>query len=260
MTAEMPEAKTRALAQLDLDARQAFEQVEVGLAALERLLPTQALTPETDEETRSAIGRVIAKAKRVEKFVESTLADIVAPWTAKVADQRALWNPLRDHARRLYVRAQALVDDLIRAEAAKREAEERAARELVAKKQQEQQAAEAKALAATTTEEQVAASKEAEAAWIATRTAVAALDRSPATTKVQVGDAVVFESSHVDYDIVDMGAFAKAHPELVEVRRGPTLTALRAALRGLTSLPETLAGWPGVRLKMAKRRAGRTTT
>jgi hypothetical protein len=74
---------------------------------------------------------------------------------------------------------------------------------------------------------------------------------------VSVGGATVFNVSRVDFEITDMGAFATAHPGLVEVKRGATLQMLRDAVRGMPSLPESLAGWPGVKIKLAKSTSSR---
>jgi uncharacterized membrane protein YqiK len=233
-----------ALKILTPEQEEAYVRVVEGLLKLESALPSEC-TAETQEE----IGRIINTAKKVEKFSADIFREIAQPWQDKINLMRLLWKPLGERAIALQKKATALVERLLMAERQRREEAEREARRIVAEKTAQQAAAEAKALAAESDAEAAAAKQAADQAWAETRQAVQALDKAPATTSVKVGDATVYESNRLDFEITDMAAFAKAHPELVEVRRGPTLMALRAALTGTLTLPPALPGFPGVKLK-----------
>lgn len=247
-------AETReALAQLGEHDRQAYISIADGLATLESTLPETC----ADDEAREVIGLVIGQAKAAEKFSVATFQALTAPWSERIATQRGLWQPLAARAKAIVVKAQALVETLLAEQAlARRDAEARARAAVVAA-QKEQADAEALALAAGTPEAQAIAANVADAAWIASRDAVRAMDKAPAQTAIKVGGATVYESSRLDFEVTDIAAFAAAHPELIEIKRGPTLTGLRASLRGMPALPETLAGWPGLKLRIAKKTASR---
>jgi len=241
------------LAVLSPDQRAVYKALDDGLAGLETKLPAKLETPEEQE----LAGDVIARAKKAKAFSEKTFKSVVEPSNAFIKAQRAVWKPLAERAGALVAKATGLVDALLASERQKREDDERAARELVAQKQKEQAAAEAKAQAAETPEEADEAQKEAEQKWNETRKAVSELDKAPVQTSVKLGAATVYESKTLDFELLDMAAFASAHPELVEIRRAPLLKQLRDATSGMTELPETLAGWPGLRLKYKSGRSAR---
>lgn len=240
---------TDVLDTLSADIRSAYLQLVSGLDTLEVKLPA-----ECTEENREQIGDVIARCKAVEKLANEIFRHEVDPLNERVRLQRELWRPVADRAVALMKRAQGLVERLLAAERARRDEAEAQARTVVSEKMKQQAEAEARAMAADSEEVAAQAKKEAEAAWLETRAAVQALDKAPATTSVKLGDTTVYEASRLDFEITDMGKFAMAHPDLVEVRRGPTLAALRHACEGMTKLPDTVAGFPGVKLKL------RTTT
>ena len=244
--------EAEALANLDDAVRDDYEAIVVGLAGLEVKLPASCT-----QENKDAIGDVIVRARKVEVYCNDLFKTLCAPWRARIDRQRELWKPLGDRAAALALKARGLVEALLEEEKKRREAEERAARQRVSEAQAAQAAAEAKALAAETPEAQQAATKDADAAWQLTKQAVGALDKQPAQTKVRVGSATVFERRTLDYEVVDVAAFAKAHPDLVEIKRGPTLAGLRDATAGLAQIPETLPGWPGLRLKLTPKTASR---
>jgi hypothetical protein len=251
---ENPKARQiAALDALDDDKRVAYMKLSSGLDRLEEALPT-----ECTDETRPVIGDTIARCKAVEKFANELFHEIADPLNERVRLQRDLWRPIGERAVALMKKAQSLVETLLEGERRRREEAEAAARALVSAKMAEQAAAEATAMAADTQEAADAAKKLADAAWNETRQAVQALDKAPATTSVKVGETTVYEASRLDFEILDMGKFAAAHPDLVDVRRGQTLAALRHACAGLTALPETIAGFPGVRLKLKKTTSSRS--
>lgn len=254
---QMAEVAAKARQATALDAlsdadRLTYSKILGGLKKLEDRLPAEC-TPENEE----LIGKIIKGGKGAEKMAAETFQSVVKDWDEKIKAQRGLWKPLGERAKAIVARAVALVDVLLQKKEQARIDAERSAREAVAKNQQIQADAEAKALAAQTPEEVAAATKAADVAWNETRKAVAELASGPAQTAVKVGGATVFNSSRLDFEITDMGAFAKAHPELVEVLRGKTLAALRDATKDLTELPQTLAGWPGITLKMTKKPGSR---
>jgi hypothetical protein len=242
---EVEDVRREALLELSEEKRLVFEKLDSGLTGLESSLP-EACTPETQD----AVGSVIARCKAVEKFAHEQFKEIVEPLRSKTNRQRALWKPLQERAVALKDRAQALVESLLAEERKRRQEAEEAARKAVSAKMAEQTKAEAEAMAAETPEAASEAKKKADEAWLATRQAVQQLDKAPAQTSVKVGDVTVYEASRLDFEIVNVGDFAKAHPELVEVRRGATLSALRAALSGSVELPETIPGFPGLTLKL----------
>lgn len=247
MAEPVKDDRSDALADLEPEILAAYEKVSARLTELEGKLP-KVCTPENQEQ----IGAIIKAAKLTETFANDAFKTIAAPSHAKINRQRGLWKPLWEKADSICKRATFLVDGLLAEQRKKREQEEAKARETAKLAAQQQAEAEAQALNATTDAEAAAAKTKADAAWEATKKAVQALDKGPQQTAVKVGGVTVFEAGTLDYEIVDMGKFATAHPDLVEVRRGPTLAGLRDAVRDLPEVPESVAGWPGVRVFVKK--------
>ncbi len=250
--AEKDTTSEAALNELTDDQRLAYSRLLGGLKGLLAGMPTEC----TDENEKD-VGARMKKARAAKKLAADSLADIAGDSSALVKRQRDLWKPLGELAADVIDKGKALVSVLLAKQVNAREAEDRATRERVAAAQKKQQEAEAKALAAQTTEAREAASKQADLAWSETKSAVAAMEKAPSATKAKVGETTVYETKRLDFEVVDMGAFAAAHPDLVTVKREPTLSALREATGGMTELPETLAGWPGLKLKTSKTTASR---
>lgn len=248
----MDEMMERALDELNDDQRLTFSRFIAGMDKLEGLLPESCT-----EESREAIGSVIKRARAAEKLAAKVFREAVAPSKEHIDRQRGLWKPLQERAIALVEKALGLVQVLNREKEAEREALERAQREKVAKAQREQAEAEAKALAAETVAEQAEAQKQADLKWNETRQAMSDLDRPAGDSVTKVGDASVFSVSRLDFDVTDIGAFATAHPELVSVRKGATLTALREALREHTTMPDEVPGFPGLKPKQVKKTQAR---
>lgn len=245
--------KAAALKDLDADAKDTYANLVAGLSKSEKELPKTCT-----QDNRGKIGKVITAARKAAEMANETFQAIAGPWDVKVKQQRVLWREIADRAIALAKRAEALVQALIDEEDAKRKAAEDEARKAVEEAQARQRAAEAKAMTAETPAEQKQAKAEADAAWNDTRKAVGDLERQPASSKVNLGSATVYQADRLDYEVTDLGKFATAHPELVEVKRGATIKALRDACRGMATLPGTLPGFPGITLKMGKRTTTRT--
>jgi len=223
-----------------------------GLDSLEKSLP-EACTA----ETRDRVGETIARCKRVEVFADQLLHAETDPLRARATSSREFWKPVIERAHGIRQQAEKLVERLLAEERKRREEAEALVRKTASEKMAAQTAAEAAAMAADTPEAAKKASEEADKAWLETREAVQALDKAPARTAVKVGDVTVYEASRLDFDVMDVGAFATAHPELVEVRRGPTLAKLRTALSGALSVPDAVPGFPGIKPKLTTKTSSR---
>ena len=223
-----------------------------GLDRLERSLPAEC-TP----ETRELVGEVIGRCKTVEKFADGLLHGETDPLRAKATAAREFWRPVIHRAAGLRALAEKLAERLLADERKRREEEEALVRKTVSEKMAAQSAAEAAAIAAESPEAAEKARAEAEAAWVETRAAVQALDKAPARTAVKVGEVTVYEASRLDFDVTDVGAFATAHPDLVDIRRGPTLAKLRAALSGALTVPDSVPGFPGIKPKLKTKTSSR---
>ncbi len=230
-----------ALAYLDDDAREAYAVLMGHVETCEAGMPT-VLTPENSE----AVGDLVAKAKSVSKTAKGSLDFVTAEWTQKVKEQRSLWGDIIARANAVVDRGVTLARTLLAKEEEARNAREAQARQEVRRQMEAQAAAEAAALAASTPEEAKAADVAMNAAWDATRREIQKLDEAQSGASVKLGSVTVYESRRLDFEITDLAAFAKAHPELVEVKRGPTVAALRAAIGTAETLPPSVPGFPGI--------------
>ncbi len=238
----MDDEQKVALDEITDDERLTYSKILGGLRKLEAELPEKC-----NEETAEEVGRILATARAAGKYANDLFQRIVEQADAKLKRQRLLWKPLGVQAKALAEKAKAMSDALIAEKLKKQEADERAARERVAAAQKAQAEAEALALAAETPEAQAELGKQADIAWAETKDAVSQLDK-PGDTSVKLGKTTVYQVKRIDFEILDMGKFATAHPELVTVRKGDTQKALREATEGMVTLPEELPGWPGVRV------------
>jgi hypothetical protein len=177
-------------------------------------------------EDKAALTDSAKRAGEALKLAKEQLAQQVAPHQKRIDDLRNAWALLTAPLTRMDSEIRDRLRVLVKQEQDAAKAEEERLRKEAAEAFKRQEEAERKAAEAETPEERIVA--QVDAARAHSEVVGALMDIPAAGPVVASGDVGKLSGGEeYDYEVTDIGAFATAHPDLVEIRRGPTLKLIR---------------------------------
>lgn len=202
------------------------QKVAAVQQALDALRPWCAAQADAHafEEPIAKLTTMLVAAKTVHDAVEAEHKKAIAPLTAIVTQCREAWAGVRKLAESVRAQATSALSDL-----RERDRQWRLAEELRLRREAEEAAAkQAAALAAETGAGANVAATMAQEQQGKILDALKAIPQAQAPV-VRVEGGSVSTPDVVDYEVIDIGKLATAHPEAVEVRRAVVLKLVRAA-------------------------------
>lgn len=176
---------------------------------------------------KGALADEAKKAGAGMKLAKSILDEQIAPLQQQEQEFRNAWAVAVEPLTRADVDVRNRLKAIVEEEHRAKLAEEKRLRDEADAAFKRQQEAERQAAAATMQEEKLAAQVEAARAHgEVVETLMSLPEAGPVKAKGET--ASLSGGEEWDFDVEDIGAFATAHPDLVEIRRGPTLKLVRS--------------------------------